>query len=399
VEDKTVELIESIVHDAIARHASDIHLESCTLDGAPAMLVRYRIDGVLQEIRRMPAGLEDAVVARWKVMADMNIGEKRQPQDGRIPMKHEGKEFDLRVASIPVLSGEAITIRILDRSSVFLGLEKLGLMADSLEQIRRLIHQPNGLIVIAGPGGSGKTTTAYSCLIDRAAPERKTITIEDPVEVMLNYMTQIPANRRIGLTFPTILRCIMRQDPDIIFASATGDLETLELELEASLTGHLVVTALTASDAPSAITRLINMGCASHVLSSSLTGVIAQRLARRICPDCREEIDAESYVQFDTWRRLAAAGGYELPGDAKFYRGRGCDHCRNRGYRGRIGIFEIVEVSEPLAASITRGADEEEIARIALECGMRTLWADGLRKAAAGETTVDELHRVIYSVI
>ncbi|BDI28417.1 hypothetical protein CCAX7_004680 [Capsulimonas corticalis] len=397
-EEKIMEVIENIMADAIARKASDIHFEACVLDGAPVILLRYRIDGVLQEIRRIPGEMEDAMIARWKIMADMNVGLKNVPQDGRIPLKHAGKDFDLRVAITPVVFGEAATIRILDRSSVLLGLDKLGLTHDSLEQILRLTRQPNGLIVIAGPTGSGKTTTAYSCLLQGSGPERKTITIEDPVECQLNYTTQIQMNPRAGLTFAAGLRSIMRQDPDVIFAGETRDDEILKLELEASLTGHLVVTTLHATDAPSAISRLLNMGVAGHVLTLSLTGVIAQRLARRICPNCREEADLSQMVQFDTWRRLAAEGGYELPDDAKFYHGKGCENCGGRGYRGRLGIFEIIEMSEPLAAAITRGADEEEISEVALEYGMRTFWADGLRKAVAGETTVDELQRVIFTV-
>ncbi|MEO7899187.1 MAG: ATPase, T2SS/T4P/T4SS family [Capsulimonas sp.] len=396
-EEKIMGVIENIIADAIAHKASDIHMEACTLDGETVVLLRYRIDGVLQEIRRMPGELEDAMMARWKVMADMHVGEKRVPQDGRIPLKHAGKDFDLRVSIAPVVFGEAVTIRILDPSTILLGLDKLGLTPDSMEQILRLMRQPNGFVVVAGPTGSGKTTTAYSCLLDRVGPERKTLTVEDPVECQLDYTTQIQVSPRFGLTFPAGLRSIMRLDPDVIYAGMTLDEETLALELEASLTGHLVVTTISATDAPSAISRLMNMGAPGHLLSASLTGVIAQRLARRICPDCREEIDVSTYVQFDTWRRLAAAGGYDLPSDSKFYRGKGCENCGGRGYRGRLGIFEIIEVSEPLAASITRGAEEEEIANVALDCGMRTFWADGLRKAAAGDTTLDELLRVIFT--
>jgi len=396
-EDMIVELVNDIIIDAVTRRASDIHIEAAVIDGAATTLVRFRIDGVLQEVRKMPSGIEDAVMAQIKSLADMNVGEKRLPQDGRFPVKHDGKSFDLRVSIIPVVSGEAATIRILDRSSVLIDLDKLGLMPDSLTQINRIIEQPNGFFVIAGPTGSGKTTTALSCLSILAQSERKVITVEDPVEFLLPYATQLNTNKRIGLTIPAAVRSIMRQDPDIILIGAMRDLETLQLALEASLTGHLVLTTIHASDAPSTISRMLNLGATGHVLSSSLTGVVAQRLARRICSNCRVEIEPSDYVQFDTWRRLADAGGFDLPSDAKLYKGNGCEHCNGRGYRGRIGIFEIIEMTELLATVITKGGDDDEIARAAAESGMRTLWADGLRKAAAGETTVEELHRVIYS--
>ncbi|MCW3062084.1 MAG: hypothetical protein JWQ02_3905, partial [Capsulimonas sp.] len=252
-EEKIVEVIHNIIVDAIARKASDIHMEACTLDGASVELQRYRIDGVMQEIRRIPGELEDAMMARWKVMADMNAGEKRVPQDGRIPLQHVGKDFDLRVSITPVLSGEAATIRILDPSTILLGLDKLGLMPDSMEQILRIMRQPNGFVVITGPTGSGKTTTAYSCLLERSGPNTKIVTVEDPVELQLDYTTQIQTSPRFGLTFPAAMRAILRMDPDVVCCGATRDEETLQLELESALTGHLVVTTLHATDAPSAI--------------------------------------------------------------------------------------------------------------------------------------------------
>lgn len=390
-EAKTVRLADSILTLAIQAQASDIHLEPHAED----FLLRLRVDGVLHETRRLPASIRESLTARYKMMAEMDLNEKRLPQDGRIPVRHEGKDFDLRVAAMPSLYGEAITMRILAKQDILVGLDALGLAPEDLYQIRDMMHQPNGIVIATGPSGAGKTTLLYSCLQDTVSTENKVLTIEDPVELALPYATQIQVNKKAGLTFPALLRSSMRQDPDLILVGEMRDGETAQIAAEASLNGHLLLTTLQTGDAPSALLRLLDMGIEPHFLSATVVGVVASRLARRVCESCKHPDDLSTDTTFGTITALAAEGGYEIPANAIFVRGAGCEQCRGRGYRGRIGLYEVLTLTEPLTEALLRRAPAEELRDIAVENGMRTLLADGIRKAAEGQTTVKEVLRAV----
>ena len=389
-EAKTGRLAEQILHLAIRSRASDIHLEP-TPGG---LLLRLRVDGVLQETRRLPSGLRESLTARIKVMADMNPGETRLPQDGRIPVTHEGREFDVRVAAVPSVGGEAVTLRVLDRGTVLLGLDRLGLASEDERQVRDFLGQPSGVVLAAGPAGSGKTTLLYSCLQEIADVEKKTLTVEDPVEYRMPFTTQTAVNRKAGLTFPAALRALLRQDPDILMVGEMRDGETAQLGVEAALTGHLLLSALHTPDAPSALLRLVDMGVEPYLVTATVAGVVATRLARRVCENCRRPVDLSGGPTLGYVAGLAAEGGYQVPADAVFVRGAGCERCRGRGYFGRVGLYEVLPMTEPLAEAVLRRAPAEELAAIAVAGGMRTLLADGVRKAVAGQTTVEEVLRV-----
>ena len=390
-EAKTIRLAHKIMQLAIQAKASDIHLEP----NADDFLLRLRVDGVLQETRRLPSSTRESLTARFKTMAEMDVNEKRLPQDGRIPVRHEDKDFDFRVAVVPSMHGEAVTMRILARQDTLLGLDKLGLAPEDLHQIRDLLHQPNGIILATGPTGSGKTTLLYSCLQEVAGVEKKTLTVEDPVEFVLPYTTQTQVNKKAGLTFPGVLRSFLRQDPDIILVSEIPDLETAQIAVEASLTGHLVLSALHAGDAPSALLRLLGMGVEPYLISATVAGVVATRLVRRVCDGCKQPVDLSGEPTLGYVAQLAAEGGYEIPTDAVFVRGTGCEQCRGRGFRGRTGLYEVLSMTEPLAEAVLRRAPVEELTELAVAGGMRTLLADGIRKAAEGQTTIEEVMRVV----
>jgi len=390
-ETKTVRLAHKIMQLAIGAKASDIHLEP----NADDFLLRLRVDGVLQETRRLPSSTRESLTARFKTMAEMDINEKRLPQDGRIPVRHEDKDFDFRVAVIPSMYGEAITLRILARQDVLLGLDKLGLAPEDLRQIRDLMHQPNGIVVATGPTGSGRTTLLYSCLRETADAEKKTLTVEDPVEFALPYTTQTQVNKRGGLTFPTVLRAFLRQDPDILLVGEMRDGETAQIAVEASLTGHLVLFPLHTGDAPSALLRLLDMGIEPYPISATVKGIVATRLVRRVCDGCKQPVDLSGEPTLGYIARLAAEGGYEIPDGAVFVRGTGCEQCRGRGYRGRTGLYEVLTMTEALAEAVLRRAPVEELTELAVAGGMRTLLADGIRKAVEGQTTIEEVMRVV----
>ena len=383
-ETKTIRLAHEIIQLAINSKASDIHLEPNAND----FLLRYRADGILQEIRRLPTSTRESLTARYKTMAEMDIDEKRLPQDGRIAIRHEDKDFDIRVAVVPSLYGEAMTLRILAKQDVLLGLDALGLTPEDLRQLRDLMHQPNGIVIATGPTGSGKTTLLYSCLRELADAEKKTMTVEYPVEHALPYTTQMQVNKKAGLTFAAGLRAFLRQDPDIVLVGETGDLEVAQLAVEAALTGHLVLTALHTDDAPSAILRLLDMGLEPYLIPATVKGVIAIRLVRRVCENCKQPVDLSAEPTLGYITALAAEGGYEIPPGTVFVRGAGCDQCRGRGYRGRMGLHEVLTLTEPLTEAILRRAPVEELRDIAIENGMRTLLADGVRKAVEGQTTI-----------
>jgi general secretion pathway protein E len=377
-----VRLVNLLVENAISSEASDIHIEPFE----DTLRVRYRIDGVLYEQEAPPRRLQAAVTSRIKIMAELNIAERRLPQDGRIRVTLHSRRVDIRVSTIPTVHGESIVMRLLDRSSVFFPLERLGFPPVMLGRFEKLIQRPHGILLVTGPTGSGKTTTLYAALDKINSPDRKIITVEDPVEYQLKGVNQIPVKPKIGLSFATGLRHIVRQDPDVILVGEIRDLETAEISIQAALTGHLVFSTLHTNDAPSAITRLQDMGVEPYLLSSVLEGVLAQRLVRRICQVCRMP---DTPVAADI-----EALGIEADPQTKLFRGRGCDDCRGTGYRGRTGIYELFAITEDIRSLILRRASSREIRRLAIEQGMVTLRQDGWARAVEGVTTIEEVLRV-----
>jgi general secretion pathway protein E len=379
-----IRLVNSLISRAIERRASDIHLEPAEKE----FRARYRLDGVLHPVETPPREWQAAIISRVKLMAKLNIAERRLPQDGRIQLKILGREVDLRVSTLPTLHGESVVMRLLDRSeSDRYDLRHLGFPEDLLHRMEHFSTLPYGMFLVTGPTGSGKSTTLYSVLKGTNSAERKIITIEDPVEYQIDGVNQIHVNTQIGLTFASGLRHIVRQDPDVIMVGEIRDHETAEIAVRAALTGHLVLSTLHTNDAPSAVTRLTDMGVESYLLTSSLVAVLAQRLVRVICADCRREERAGG-----SWLRSL---GLEAPeGDCTVYRGAGCEGCLRTGYRGRVGIFELMEIDDEIRKGILANADASSLARTARERGMRTLLEDGWRKVLAGVTTPEELARV-----
>ena len=377
-----VRLVNLLVENAIEAGASDIHIEPFE----DTLRVRYRIDGILFDQESPPRRLQAAVTSRVKLMAEMNIAERRLPQDGRIRVTLHGNRVDIRVSTIPTVHGESIVMRLLDRGSVFLPLEKLGFGPRTLARFDALIRRPHGIVLVTGPTGSGKTTTLYGALDKINSSDRKIITVEDPVEYQLKGVNQIPVKPKIGLTFATGLRHIVRQDPDVILIGEIRDLETAEIAIQASLTGHLVFSTLHTNDAPGAITRLQDMGVEPYLIASVLEGVLAQRLVRRVCAACRAP-DTPGAADL-------GALGIEGAADVRLWRGRGCGECRGTGYRGRTGIYELFVLTEDARSLILRRAPGREIRRAALDAGMLTLRLDGWAKACEGLTTVEEVLRV-----
>ncbi len=389
-----VRLAYAISRLALTLRASDIHLEPAHLDGETISLLRLRLDGVLHEVRRLAFSVHEALVMGFKIMADLPLSERRVPQDGRIPVRYEDKDFDFRVSTIPVLYGEAITMRILDRSSANLifGLDKIDLADDEQAQVRGWMGRPNGLILFTGPVGSGKTTTAISAVHDRAGQEIKTLTLEDPIELALPYMTQVQINPKAGLTHAAGLRAFMRQDPDVVYLSDLPGLEAAQLAVQTALTGHLVLSTLPTSDTASTLTHLMDMGLAPHLLSATVIGVTAQRLVRRLCEHCKEpyRVAARDLLRF-------GLEPDDLEQTVTLHRGAGCEQCRQRGYRGRTAIYEIMEMTEDIRDLIVRRAPPSEITTAAQSAGMNTLAQAGLLKVLDGATTPEEVLRVIFT--
>jgi len=377
-----VRLVNLLVENAISAEASDIHIEPFE----DTLRIRYRVDGILYEQESPPRRLQAAVTSRIKIMAEMNIAERRLPQDGRIRVTLHGQRVDIRVSTMPTVHGESIVMRLLQRSSVFLPLEKLGFPAETLKRFQSLIKRPHGILLVTGPTGSGKTTTLYAALDKINAPGVKIITVEDPVEYQLKGVNQIPVKPKIGLSFAQGLRHIVRQDPDVILVGEIRDLETAEIAIQASLTGHLVFSTLHTNDAPGAITRLQDMGVEPYLVASVLEGVLAQRLVRRICPSCRVP-DPPSQADLDALGVKGVAGGL-------LCRGKGCDECRGTGYRGRSGIYELFVLDEDARSLILRRASTRDIRQHAIQRGMVTLRMDGWKRACEGVTTVEEILRV-----
>ena len=377
-----IRLVNSLLSQAVKDGASDIHLEPYERE----LLVRFRVDGVLYEIIRPPKRFQNSIISRVKIMAALNIAEKRLPQDGRIRLKVAGKDFDIRVSSVPTTYGERIVMRLLDRSSAMRDLADIGFSNYNLSKIDALIHAPHGIILVTGPTGSGKTSTLYACLSKINRPDLNILTIEDPVEYQLKGVGQVQVNTKINLTFASGLRSFLRQDPDVIMVGEIRDRDTAEIAIQASLTGHLVFSTIHTNDAPGAVTRLVDMQVEPFLVASSLLAVLAQRLVRTICPNCRE-----SYAAND--EELSEIGLSTK--DVKvLYRGRGCDACQHTGYRGRLGIFELMEINDDLRAAIMNNSDAATIKNKARQNGMKTLREDGALKVIAGLTTVAEVTRV-----
>jgi len=376
-------LLNMILLLGIKDHASDIHFEPFESE----FKVRIRSDGVLYEMVPPPRHLSVALTTRIKVMADLDIAERRLPQDGKIRLSVGGHPVDLRVSVLPTMFGESIVLRILDRSVVMLDLEAVGMDSATLNEFRRMIHLPNGIVLVTGPTGSGKTTTLYGALNELNSIEDKLITTEDPVEYEIDGIVQIPIDPTIGNTFAQCLRSILRQDPDIILVGEIRDLETAEIAVQASLTGHLVFSTLHTNDAPSAVTRLRDMGIPPFLITATLEGVLAQRLVRKICQECREE----------TMPSMEQLADLELTPDdivgKKFYRGRGCANCNNTGFKGRKGLFELMTVNDILRDLINRSASTEQLRDAALQSGMRPLRQVALKDVFDGLTTIEEAIR------
>ncbi len=381
-EGPVIKFVHSLIFRAIRERSSDIHVEPFEKE----LVVRNRIDGILYPMVTAPRKWHAPVVSRIKVMANLDIGERRLPQDGRIRIRLGGKEIDIRVSVVPTGFGERSVLRILDRSNLQLGLEDIGLAPKDLASVQRLLGRPNGILLVTGPTGSGKTTTLYGALRRLDSGTKNIITIEDPVEYQIQGIGQIQVNPKIHLTFAGGLRSILRQDPDIIMVGEIRDAETAEIAIQASLTGHLVLSTLHTNDSASAVTRLVDMGIEPFLVASSLSGVIAQRLVRKLCPACRVP-----YVPSPAqWKEIG------LPGEpaGQFFSAKGCPSCMNTGYRGRVGIFEILIVEERIRSMILERADSEGIKTLAASQGMRTILAAGAEKVRAGISSVEEVLRV-----
>jgi type II secretory ATPase GspE/PulE/Tfp pilus assembly ATPase PilB-like protein len=385
-----VNAVDQIIIDAVRVGASDIHIEPFQNE----LRIRYRIDGVLENQPNPPLYLQSAITARIKIMSDgMNVAERRRPQDGKIGVTIQSvgnRHIDLRVSTVPTVHGESVVLRILDKQSISLGLEQLGLMSDNLKQFHRMIQKPHGIILATGPTGSGKTTTLYACLKEINTPDVKIITVEDPVEYELEGINQIQANPEIGVTFAAGLRHILRQDPDKILVGEIRDYETAEMAIHSALTGHLVFSSLHTNDAPSAITRLVDMDVEPYLVASTLEGVIAQRLGRRVCLNCREMY----HPDVDSIRELLGAQSGQIAEDLLIPRAVGCKECRGRGYKGRIGIFEVLMMNEELREMTLQNASASQLRRVAMRHGMKSLREDGWRKVVAGYTTIEEVVRL-----
>jgi type IV pilus assembly protein PilB len=382
-----VRLVNSIIFEAAEDGASDVHFEP----QADALIVRFRIDGVLHETQRIPRRSAIGVTTRLKVLAKLDIAERRKPQDGRISLSSTtaGRMLDVRVATLPTVEGESVVMRLLDKSKKPPTLEEVGLGTEMQERVAGMIHRPTGALLVTGPTGSGKSTSLFAAVAEINRPEINVITVEDPVEYRLAGLNQVQINPRAGLTFATVLRSILRSDPDVVMVGEIRDVETAKISIEAALTGHFVFSTLHTNDAPSALTRLNEMGVEPFLTGAAVTGVLAQRLARRLCENCKELYTPTKDELF------AARIPEELRhGKTELFHSTGCARCRQTGYRGRIGIFQLLEMNEELSALAARKASHEELERAAMNSGMTTLWADGIEKVVAGLTSLEELARV-----
>jgi type IV pilus assembly protein PilB len=376
-----IKYVNTVLAQAIQARASDIHFEPFEHE----FKIRYRVDGALYEMSPPPRSLATAVTSRIKVMSNLNIAERRIPQDGRIQTTMAGRQVDLRVSTLPTQFGESVVLRVLDRTTVRLDLDAIGMPKAIYDYICAVIEKPNGIFIVTGPTGSGKTTTLYACLNRINTEDSKLLTAEEPVEYEIEGIQQVPIHESIGLTFARALRAFLRQDPDRIMVGETRDLETAQIAIQASLTGHLVFTTLHTNDAPGAVARLIDMGVEPFLIASSLEGVLAQRLVRKICSNCRTPYEPNESIL-----RQIGLSVHDI-GDKNFFYGTGCEQCNHTGYRGRKGIYELLNISEPIRELITQRAPSVVIRQKAIELGMSTLRADGLRSIFEGETTIEEV--------
>ncbi len=380
-----VKFVNALIAQGVQDRASDLHFEPQEKE----LRVRYRIDGVLHEVTRQRRSIHAGVVSRLKIMAGLDIAERRVPQDGRVSLRTAGKEIDLRVSSLPTVHGEKLVLRILDKTSSLLDLGGLSLLADNYRRYEASFRKPYGMVLVTGPTGSGKSTTLYATLNEINDPGVNIVTVEDPVEYQLPGISQVPINARAGLSFPRALRSILRQDPDIVLVGEMRDLETAQIGTQAALTGHLVLSTLHTNDAPSAVTRLMEMGIDAFLVASAVDCVLAQRLGRRLCRQCRQAYQPEP-------AHLESAGiavdGQAVP---TLYRPVGCPHCAKSGYRGRIAFHEVMPVTEEIARAIVEHASTDDITKLARTQGMRTLREDALQKVLSGDTSLEEIARVI----
>ncbi len=379
-----IRLVNSLISQAIKEHASDIHVEPMERD----LVIRFRIDGILHEKIRPPKKIQSSMISRIKIMAGLNIAEKRLPQDGRIRIKMAGKDIDIRTATVPTSHGERITMRLLDRSSILLDLTDLGFSPENYKKMDHLIHSPHGIILVTGPTGSGKTTTLYACLSKINTPDRNILTVEDPVEYQLQGISQVQVNPKIELTFASGLRSFLRHDPDVIMVGEIRDLETAEIAIQASLTGHLVLSTIHTNDSSGAIMRLVDMGVEPFLVASSLIGILAQRLVRTICPHCKKAYQASG-------RELDELG-IDSSSSTLLYKGEGCEACGFSGYHGRAGIYELLTIDDDIRRLVMANSDASTVKRTATGKGMLTLREDGAHKVLAGITTTSEVLRVTH---
>ncbi|MGH7730104.1 MAG: ATPase, T2SS/T4P/T4SS family, partial [Candidatus Eiseniibacteriota bacterium] len=381
-----VRLTNWLLHRAIEERASDVHIEPQDKE----LIVRLRVDGLLQEVQRLPKWTQSAVVSRIKILSNLDIAEKRQPQDGRLMAEVAGRRVDMRVSTLPTTHGEKVVIRIVDQGQSQRNITDLGLYAEDRARVESYLTRPQGIVLVTGPTGSGKSTLLYAALRHIQTVSKNIVTVEDPVEYQIPGISQVQVDEKAKKSFPAALRAILRQDPDVIMIGEIRDKETAQIAFRASITGHLVLTTVHTNDAPSAVTRLVDLGLEPFMAASALTGVVSMRLVRTLCLRCKEtyEVSAES---------LNRLGARDLEADTvPLHRGRGCPHCRTTGYHGRMGIFETLEVTDTIRALITRNASDGAIRTAAIESGMRTMGEDGLRKVLEGHTTLDEVSRVIY---
>ena len=387
-----VRLVNSLIFQAAEDGASDIHVEP----QEDCLLIRYRIDGVLQEVQRVPKRLASGVVTRLKVLSKLDIAERRRPQDGRISLNAAaaGRRLDIRVATLPTVEGESVVMRLLDKSRRAPTLEELGLSEEMRGRISEILSRPTGALIVTGPTGSGKSTTLYAALTEINRPEINIITVEDPVEYRLGGVNQIQINQRAGLTFATSLRSILRSDPDVVMVGEIRDGETAKISVEAALTGHFVLSTLHTNDAPSTLTRLNEMGVEPFLVGSAVSAVLAQRLARKLCAHCCEMYSpsVDELLRARVSPEIAAAND-----GITFYRKVGCPRCNQTGYRGRIGVFQLLIMSEEIESLAVQRAGRDEIERAAIRGGMRSMWDDGLAKVASGLTSIEELARVVLA--
>jgi type IV pilus assembly protein PilB len=385
-----IKLVNTVITQAVREGASDIHIEP----DAEVLRIRYRVDGILREVMTPPRNLQAGVVSRIKIMADLDIAEKRVPQDGRIQMKVGDKDVDIRLSTLPTIFGEKMVMRLLNKSSILLGLEDLGLTADTLARFEKMIRRPYGLLLVTGPTGSGKTTTLYSALNSISSVERNVITIEDPVEYQLKYINQVQVNLKTGVTFANGLRAILRQDPDVVMVGEIRDTETASIAIQAALTGHLVFSTLHTNDAAGAVARLLDMGAEPFLVASSLIGVMAQRLVRKVCVHCKSPFTPTA----DLIKNLnldPLIGGQK---EARLVKGAGCQQCRNTGYSGRFGIYEILPIDEAIRNLIVVKSSSTAIRNQAMQAGFTGLRLYGLAAALKGITTLEEVLRVTQEI-